>query len=200
MKRRTVIFTVLLVALILIEVISINEVSANQSPLGKMIDPPLNAKPPIISIYSPQNNTNYTGTLTASISINESQDIYFASDLLNVRYTIDNATLKVPFDGKSVLIEGRHCQYNNTFALPTLLSGNHTLTVEVEGRGYQMYESYFLINSTAKVYFAVSNNSKGFNSSTLGITLTLIIMIISVSILLVYFKRRKKLANKQSFL
>jgi hypothetical protein len=191
MKRRITLFTFLLVALVTIEVITINEVSANPSPLGKMIDPPLNAKPPIISVYSPQNNTNYTGTLTASISINESQDIYYASDLLNVRYTIDNDTLNVPFDRKSVLIEGKHCQYNNTFALPNLLSGNHTLAVEVEGRGYQMYQSYFLINSTAKVYFAVSNNSKGLNSYALGITLILIIVIISVSILLVYFKRRR---------
>jgi hypothetical protein len=189
MKRRVSLFVLLLTFALFIEMVSVTQVRSNPSPMGKMIDPPSNAIPPIISIYIPQNNTNYSGTVNASISIDESQYNNFVPDLVNVRYTIDNEALNVPFNGKSVHLEGKHCQYNASFALPTLLSGNHTLTVEVEGRGYQMYQSYFLINSTSKVYFAVSDNSKGFNA--LSILATLIIVIIVVSISLVYFKRRK---------
>jgi hypothetical protein len=197
MKRGISLFVGLLTLALLIEMVSVTQVSANPSPLGKMIDPPSNAIPPIISIYSPQNNTNHSGTFNASIGINESQYNNFVPDVVNVRYIIDNESLNVPFDGKSVHLDlkNKHCQYNASFALPNLLSGNHTLTVEVEGIEYRMYLDYFLINSTSKVYFAVSDNSKGFNS--LSIPAILITMIIVVSISLVYFRRRK-LSHEES--
>ena len=78
MKRKTAIFAVLLVTLVLVGTELIGVASANPFGLAKQMDAPSDAKPPVVSINSPQNDTNYSGTFNISFSVKVPQYYSFS--------------------------------------------------------------------------------------------------------------------------
>jgi hypothetical protein len=205
MKRRIALLAVLLVILVLVgtEVISVAE--ANPFGFAKQMDAPSDAKPPIISISSPQNNTDYSDAFNISFSVQEPQ--YFKSTVVaNIWYTLDNTTVSIPYEYWTVTQGVGASQYSISTIAPTLNAGNHTLKIRAEGGSYD-FHNYFLINAYSQVYFTVSDNNTqntqtptqgaGLNNkadlsiiSILGIITFMVILAVAI-VLLIYFKRRR---------
>jgi hypothetical protein len=202
----TPISLVILVALA-ISTIGVDVVDANPFGLAKQINTPSDAKPPIISIPSPENNTIYSGSFNISFSVKEPQ--YFSSTVIaNVWYTIDNTTVSIPYEHWTLTQGPGVSQYSTSVIAPTLPAGNHSLKIRAQGGSYD-FHNFFLIDGYSQVYFTVSDNSTQTNHSNQTttndpaldntampttplvaiISLTVIVAVTSIS--LVYFRRRK---------
>jgi hypothetical protein len=210
MKRRIAIFAAILVILMLVGTEVVGVASANPFGLAKQMDAPSDAKPPIISIVSPENNTIYSGSFNISFSVQEPQ--YFSrTAITNAWYTIDNQTVSIPPPYPQwILTQGPGAsQYCTSIIAPTLSAGNHSLKIRAQGGSYDFY-NFFLIDGYSQVYFTVSDNSPQTNHSnktnTLGpaldddtampttqlaVIIGLIVIVAVACISLVYFKRRK---------
>ena len=96
MKRKITLFTVLLVALVLVEVTSIIEVSANpfSPPVYRQIDPIPGTIPPEIKLTSPRNNTNYTDNVTVTLNVIKPQLSKWDSSITEISYKLDQANFK----------------------------------------------------------------------------------------------------------
>ena len=210
MPKKLLATTIILVILLAIAIstIGFDAVDANPFGLAKQINPPPDAKPPIVSIQSPRNNTSYSGTFNISFSVEEPQ--YFSSTAIaNVWYTIDNTTISIPYEHWTLTQGPGASQYSTSIIAPTLPAGNHSLKIRAQGGSYDFY-NFFLIDGYSQVYFTVSDNNTQTNypnqtttqdptqdNNTFMPTLPLlaiigIIVIVAVtSVLLVYFKRCK---------
>jgi hypothetical protein len=206
MKRRQVIFAVLLTISVLVGTQLIGEASANPFGLAKQIDAPSDAKPPIISISSPQNSTDYSGTLNISFSVKQPQ--YFKSTVIaNIGYTIDNTTVSIPYEHWTLTQGPGISQYSTSITAPALPAGNHSLKIRAQGGSYD-FNNFFLIDGYSQVYFTTSDNSitsitpnpsvtTGTGSDYLLnqtnlILIAIVIAIIAVALVsLLYFRRRK---------
>jgi hypothetical protein len=215
--RRIVILTVLLIISVLVGIVVIGVADANPFGLARQMDAPSDAKPPIISIHSPENNTIYSGSFNISFSVKEPQ--YFSSTVIaNVWYTIDNTTVSIPYEHWTLTQGPGVSQYSTSVIAPTLPAGNHSLKIRAQGGSYD-FHNFFLIDGYSQVYFTVSDNSTQTNHSNQTttndpaldntampttplvaiISLTVIVAVTSIS--LVYSKRRRnKLTNRQSLL
>jgi hypothetical protein len=203
MKGRIAIFVVFLVILALVG--SNGVASANPFGLAKQMDAPSDAKPPIISISSPQNNTDYSDAFNITFSVQ--QPLYFKSTVIaSIWYTLDNTTVSIPYEYWTVTQGVGASQYSISTIAPTLNVGNHTFKIRAEGGSYD-FHNYFLMNAYSQVYFTVSDNSTQ-NTQTptqspdldniavlpmisILAIIALIVIVAVASILLVYFKRRK---------
>ena len=206
MKRRQVIFAVLLTISVLVGTQVIDVASANPFGLAKQMDAPSDAKPPIISISSPQNSTDYSGTFNISFSVKQPQ--YFKSTVIaNIWYTIDNTTVSIPYEHWTLSQGLGASQYSTSIIAPNLSAGNHSLKIRAQGGSYDFY-NFFLIDGYSQVYFTTSDNSitsitpnpsvtTGTGSDYLLnqtnlILIAIVIVIVAVaSISLVYFKKHK---------
>ncbi|MCW3996889.1 MAG: hypothetical protein NWE98_12170 [Candidatus Bathyarchaeota archaeon] len=209
--RRIVALAILLALSILVGIEAIGVVVANPFGMAKQIDTPSDAKPPIISINSPQNNTDYSGSFNISFNIKTIQ-YYAHSAIVDVIYTLDNETVTIPHQ-YWVLAQGPGvCQYSTSIIAPTLPAGNHSLKIRAQGASYDFY-NFFLIDAYSQVYFTVSDNSTKTNPTNQATatdalesktafslpTLPLMIAIISViviitvaSVSLVSLKKRRE--------
>jgi len=203
----TTIILVILLALV-ISTIGVDVVDANPFGLAKQINTPSDAKPPIVSINSPQNDTNYSGMFNISFSVKVPQ-YYSKSAIVDIYYTINNETVAIPHQYWTLMQGPSICQYSTSITAPTLPAGNHSLKIRAQGGSYDFY-NFFLIDGYSQVYFTVSDNSTQTNhlnqTTTQGpaldnntamptiplvaiISLTVIVAVTSIS--LVYFKRRR---------
>jgi hypothetical protein len=202
--KRIALLAVLLTISVLVGTEVIGMAEANPFGLAVQMDAPSDAKPPIISISSPQNSTNYSDTFNFTFSVQE--PIYFKSTVIaNIWYTLDNTkTVSIPYQYWTVTQGLGESQYSTSIIAPTLTAGNHTLKIRAEGGSYD-FHNYFLINSYSQVYFTVSDNCTQNQtptqdaglSNTIALPsiyiltiITLIAVAIVASISLVYFKRR----------
>jgi hypothetical protein len=163
MKRRQVIFAVLLIISVLVGTQVIGVASANPFGLAKQMDAPSDAKPPIISINSPQNSTDYSGTFNISFSVKQPR--YFKSTVIaNIWYTIDNTTVSIPYEHWTLTQGPGISQYNTSITAPTLPAGNHSLKIRAQGGSYD-FNNFFLIDGYSQVYFTISENNGQTNHS-----------------------------------
>jgi hypothetical protein len=199
--------TTIIIATILALVVStidVEVVDANPFGLAKQINAPSDAKPPIVSINSPQNDTNYSDTFNISFSVAAPK--YFSSTVIvDVFYTIDNETVTIPHELWTLTQGPGISQYNTSIIAPSLPAGNHSLKIRAQGGSYD-FNNFFLIDGYSQVYFTTSDNSitsitpnpsvtSGTGSDYLLnqtnlILIAIVIVIVAVaSISLVYFKK-----------
>jgi hypothetical protein len=210
MPKKLLATTIILVILLALAIstIGVDVVDANPFGLAKQINTPSDAKPPIVSINSPQNDTNYSGMFNISFSVKVPQ-YYSKSAIVDIYYTINNETVAIPHQYWTLMQGPSICQYSTSITAPTLPAGNHSLKIRAQGGSYDFY-NFFLIDGYSQVYFTVSDNSTQTNqlnqTTTQGpaldnntamptiplvaiISLTVIVVVTSIS--LVYFKRRR---------
>jgi hypothetical protein len=217
MKRKITLFTVLLVALVLVEVTSIIEVSANpfSPPVYRQIDPIPGTIPPEIKLTSPRNNTNYTDNVTVTLNVIKPQLSKWDSSITEISYTLDQSNFKplynIRYEKTASGIPGIS-EYKTTFSLP-YYSGNHTITIRVIGAVVDSpTRTMFYVDSSSTVSFTMKNQTSSptpsqrmpsnnisptlpvwLNSSIVYIVLAIVIAVVAVaSIALVYFRRKKK--------
>jgi hypothetical protein len=203
---RIAILVVLLAIAVLVGTEAIGAVNANPFGLAKQVDAPSDAKPPIISISSPENNTDYSTTFNISFSVKQPQ--YFSNSVIaDVWYTIDNETVRIPYEHWTVTQGPGVSQYSTSIIAPALPEGNHSLRVWAQGGSYDFY-SFFLIDGYSQVYFTVSENTlqnnqtatqdTGLDNKTALPTIPIVAIICVIIILavasvwLVSLKRRKE--------
>ena len=156
MKRRYALFPVILAVSLLIGIQAVEVVDANPFGLAKQINTPSDAEPPIVSINSPQNYTNYSGTFNISFSVKVPQ-YYSKSAIVDIYYTIDNETDAIPHQYWTLMQGPGISQYSTSIIAPTLPAGNHSLKIRAQGGSYDFY-NFFLIDGYSQVYFVTTNN------------------------------------------
>ncbi len=154
MRKILLVYTVTALLSLLIMSQAIRTVSANPYGFTPQIHPPSGAVPPIISIGSPQNNANYSGTFNITFSVKGPQYSNYDSDIVDVTYRIDNESISIPHAG-FILVKGEHgtSQYYTSIIAPKLVAGNHSLTVKSEGSVYDLFSFVFFMDSSSQVYF-----------------------------------------------
>ncbi len=116
---------------ILIGIQEVEVVNANPFGLAKQINAPSDAKPPIVSIDSPQNDTNYSDTFNISFSVKAPQ--YFSrSVIVDVFYTMDNETVTIPHELWTLTQGPGISQYSTSIIAPSLPAGNHSLKIRAQ--------------------------------------------------------------------
>jgi hypothetical protein len=210
--RRIAALAVLVTVFVLVGTEVIGGVAANPFGFAKQIDAPLDANPPVISINSPQNNTDYPGTFNISFSVIMPQ-YYSKSAIIDVFYTIDNSTVTIPRQFWTLVQGPDICQYSTSIITPTLPAGNHSLKIRAQGASYD-FNNYFIIDGYSQVYFysqtysTVSDNRTQNNpipTQNVGLDnnqslptipvlaiISLIVIVAIASVSLVYFKRTRK--------
>ena len=153
MKRGYAFFTAVFAVSILFGIQEVEVVNANPFGLAKQINVPSDAKPPIVSIESPQNDTNYSDTFNISFSVKAPQ-YYSRSVIVDVFYTIDNETVTVPHELWTLTQGPGISQYSTSIIPPSLLAGNHSLKIRAQGGSYDFY-NFFLIDGYSQVYFVI---------------------------------------------
>ena len=136
--------------------------------LRDYVAPDAHTKPPIISVYSPENNTlNRNVNLSINVSLPQSTTAPFTF-LHRVSYDADwlqNRTYLYVSMGLSDEIRSDNPPENQFFAYTGTLTGvpdgNHSLTLYAEGGGWYppqgIKQSGFFIDGTLTVSFAVDN-------------------------------------------
>jgi hypothetical protein len=223
MKRKIalVIALVLTILTLVVGMQVIEVVDANPFFMFKPIDPIPGTIPPTIIMFSPQNNTAYSSEeIAVSFNASKPQLGKCGSSIIDITYTLDNETVQAftiwkqnPGGGVSASSDSGIPQFNTTFTLPSLSTGNHSLTVKAEGVVFAGGESgldIFFMNSTSTTFFTVANQptsqqssptseSMGSDYSLNSIFLTAIVSVIVIlavtSVSLVYFKRHNKEAH-----
>jgi hypothetical protein len=198
MKRKITLFTVLLVALVLVEVTSIIEVSANpfSPPVYRQIAPIPGTIPPEIKLTSPRNNTNYTDNVTVTLNVIKPQLSKWDSSITEISYILDQANFKplynIRYEKTASGIPGIS-EYKTTFSLP-YYSGNHTITIRVIGAVVDSpTRTMFYVDSSSTVSFTMNNQTPSPTPSVPEFPLVGVLCVLAVaSVSLVYFKRKGK--------
>ena len=202
MRKILSVYTVIALLSLLIVSQAISIVSANPFLMWKEISPPLEATPPVISINSPQNSTNYSKEFNVNFSVRPVQYEGQTSNIVEVSYTIDNITV-TPFSIWQNWSIGGLPQFNTIFQGPFLSVGNHSLRVWVLGATYLLPNKVFFVNSSSQAFFTLSENLTsedstldgsvmvGLNTTSVAIIVSCVAIIAVASVSLVYFRRRK---------
>jgi hypothetical protein len=161
--KRYALFVVVFVVSIVIGIQTVEIADANPFGFAKQINAPSDAKPPIVSINIPQNNTNYSGTFNISFSVKVPQ-YYSKSVIVDIYYTIDNETATIPHQYWTVMQGPGISQYNTSIIVPALPAGNHSLKIRAQGGSYD-FNNFFLIDGYSQVYFTISENNGQTNHS-----------------------------------
>jgi hypothetical protein len=117
-----------------------------------------------ITIINPQNNTVYSADIiTASFNVSKPQLTTCESAITSINYTLDDEVVQVytihPYEDGFGTASGIP-KFNTTFALPTLTTGNHNLTVTAEGVVWAYGctgnpHDIFFIDSSSTIFFTM---------------------------------------------
>ena len=203
MKRVNAVFAVIFAVSILIGIQEVKVVDANPFLTWKEISPPLDANPPVISINSPQNSTNYSKEFTVNFSVRPAQYEGHTSNIVEVSYTIDNITV-TPFSIWQNWSIGGLPQFSTIFQAPSLSVGNHSLRIWALEATYLLpNREVFFVNSSSQAFFTLSENHSsedstsdgsvivGLNTISVVIIASSAVIIAVASVSLVYFKKHK---------
>src|SRR3989304_6982177 len=160
MSNRTFMAAVIILAFLISIVAGMQSVEvakANPFFIYKTIDPIPGATPPTITILSPENNTVYSSD-KITVSFNVSRPLLGTCNtaIIDVKYTLDNETVQAfsIWRGGSASDSKAIPDFNTTFTLPSLPTGNHNLTVTAEGVVYAGNMSIFFIDGASTTFFA----------------------------------------------
>jgi hypothetical protein len=171
------------------------------------VQPDTDTKPPIISIFSPINNTIYSPNnfaLTFNVTVGESKT---ASEkvIFYVQYMAD-----WQYNTTYFYTEGNPTYFSYDMNLTGIPEGNHSILFYAIERGTYTRNSgltyAFAINSSSTVFFTIdssfhqqsepSNNSEPFPTTTLVAFVSAASVAIAGLGLLVYFNKRKRQVGK----
>ena len=157
--------TALAIALILALSVSlmvgvfVKVVEADPFFIFKNIDPIPGTIPPNITISSPQNNTGYSSDkITVSFNVSKPQLGKFGTSIIDITYTLDNVTVQVftIWKGESASSSSGIPEFNTTFTLPSLTTGNHSFTVKANGVVFASGLDIFFMNSSSTTFFTIA--------------------------------------------
>jgi hypothetical protein len=211
MKRKFALLIVLAFTLLILvvgmQVVEIAE--ANAFWIYKTVDPIPGAVPPTIIMLNPQNSSVCSPDEVA-VSFNVSKPQFGTSftSITYVYYAVDNGEdIKL----YSPYINGSGTtgvpEFNTTFILPSLSTGNHVLTVKAHGVVLPGGLDIFYMNSSSTTFFSVAaqpslqpsptpNQSIGsgylHNPALLAEIVSAIVVVAVASTSLFYFKRHNK--------
>jgi hypothetical protein len=197
MKRRCVLFTVVLAVSLLIEIQVVAVVDANpfSPPVYRQIDPIPATIPPEIKLTSPRNNTNYIDNVTVTLNVIKPQLSKWDSSITEISYKLDQAYFKPLYNIRNEKtasgIPGIS-EYKTTFSLP-YYSGNHTITIRVIGAVVDSpTRTMFYVDSSSTVSFTMNNQTPSPTSTVPEFPLVGVLCVLAVaSVSMVYFRRRK---------
>jgi hypothetical protein len=179
----------------------------------KHIDPIPGTIPPTITIFSPQNNTVYSSdTITVSFKVSKPQLTTWESSINEIEYTVDcRQTIQLfSIYNQEVNNNNGIPEFNTTFTLPSLSTGDHSLTVKASGTVLNTNPlEVFFINSSSTTFFTVGTQPTLQPSPTpsshsiasdywlnprflISIISVIVVVVVVASISLVYFKKRKR--------
>ncbi len=212
MKRKIALLIVLAFTLLTLvvgmQVVEI--VEANAFWIYKTVDPIPGAVPPTIIMLNPQNNSVCSPDEVA-VSFNVSKPQFGTSftSITYVYYAVDNGEdIKL----YSPYINGSGTtgvpEFNTTFILPSLSTGNHVLTVKAHGVVLPGGLDIFYMNSSSTTFFTVDsqpaqlsptssqsiNSDYSLNPLFLPAIFSVVVIVVVASFTIVYFKRHNKRA------
>jgi hypothetical protein len=222
MKRRIAIFAVILVILTLVGTEVIGAASANPINLGE-VPPDSNTHPPRVSIISPENISYNNSSICLNVTVNSGNTFTIINKVYCKADWLTDSVGIFSYDERT-MFPNIHT-YSSALNLTDIPAGTHSITVyavEVgtyDGKGILQYYTFkiqgnatvtftinAIVNPTPTASQSIPTINTGpklpleFNFSTSYIILVIeIITVVGLSVLLIYFKRRKQLAGK-SFL
>ena len=138
--------------------LSVEVAEANPFFMFHLVDQVPGTIPPNITISSPKNNTVYSlDNIIVTFNVDRPQlDGCRGTAIIDVKYTLDGGTTQAfsIWRGNSASNSNAIPEYNTTFTLPSLPTGNHSLTVYAEGVVYVVDLDIFFINSSSTTFFA----------------------------------------------
>ena len=163
MINKSVARTAVILLLVSLVVIEVEVADANPYWIYKTIDPLPGATPPMIKIFSPQNNTvYYSDNVTVDFKVfrpemgNSEQNTYsvYKPSIYGIKCLLDNVTVQDKTDFNTTTMT----ETDITLTSPSLPAGNHSLTVTADGVVliHSSDPSKFWISSSSTVFFAVS--------------------------------------------
>ncbi len=206
---RIAVLAVLLTVFILVGIGVVGIADANPFAFYSPIEPIQGTIPPVITIYSPKNDSIYPGSIDVGFNVSkpELEDAYL-TNVVSVTYSLDqNESIEV----YSNYIQGHGTEgipaFNTTFTLPPLQAGNHKLTVTATGvvlkalvpkpQGFGDI-GVFYVKSNSTILFMVGTptippqaSANTLEPILLIAILGIVTIVIVAAVLLVFFKRRK---------
>ncbi len=137
-----------------------NVVEADPFFIFNLIDPVPGTIPPTITIFSPQNSTSYSSdNIAVSFEVDRPKLNSCDTAITYVNYTLDSETVQAftIWRGGSASNAWAVPEYNTTFTLPSLTTGQHSLTVRAEGVVYAGGMDIFFIVGSSRVFFTVDH-------------------------------------------
>lgn len=192
--KRTVLSVILTLALLLMPtgLLVVNEVKANPFFIFDGVDPIPGTIPPIITAFSPENNTIYnSSTLCLSFNVSKLEPpTSLDSGITFVRYTLDG--------NLTGLYYCTHYTSDYPPGLPyfvhsknlTLPIGKHTLVIEVGGVVLPGNMTIFGMSSSSTIFFTVSTNLT--SEQTIPEFSSLTILPLSMTVILVAIVVKKR--------
>jgi hypothetical protein len=144
---------------------SVNFGEANPQIYYESVSPPNGAKPPIISIIPPENNTVYASksvSLNISVSIPESMWNQYNLHLNEIRYQMDWKESIATLYHKSIGSQQPRTYFSKNLTLTEIPEGYHNVTFVAQGYGGYcegFTAHYFYIASSAMIRFTVDTIS-----------------------------------------
>ena len=164
MKRKALTLTLIPALLISLAagVLVVREAKANAFFIFKPVDPSPSTIPPIITIFSPENNTVYKpDNFIFSFNATKPEPLLdLESGIGSVRHSLDNNITGLYY-----------CNHYNSDSPPglqrfsyskqlNLAEGNHTLTISIGGVVLPGNLTIYSANSNSTVYFTIGTNSE----------------------------------------
>lgn len=188
MKRKALALTFIVVLLFLVfaGMWFVNRVVANPYIYGGYKPSPEGTPPPLIFIFSPNNNTVFASnnvTLTFNVT------------MLEDRYTLSTVYFVTDWEEGVYLLDGVAPDYFYIKNLTGIPEGKHRITISAYAQGYytdglNVYSSE--IRSSSSVWFSIEKQiiGKPFPTVTVAVASAATIVVVGVS-RLVYFKKRR---------
>jgi hypothetical protein len=169
---------------------SIEVGEANPFIFNKIIDPVEGTIPPEITISSLRNQSTYSDIINVNLHVDKPKLNSSWASITSVYYTLDsNKKVEVYYCLANGMKTKGVQEYDTAFNLFFLSAGNHNLTIEANGvvmpNGEGLSSDLFWISNSSTITFNIGNQP------FLMTTIVLIILVLTGSFLLVYFKRRR---------
>lgn len=166
---------VLIILISLLGGLLIAKVEANPFWIYHIIEPIPGTTPPQITIFSPQNNQIYSSSVIY-LNFNVSRPLLnkCETEIIFVNYTLDDKTVQVytiwpdTSWGKGFGTGSGVPEFSTSFALPSLHSGKHSLTVSAQGvvwTGGQKGLEIFFIDGSSTITFTNTIDTQSLQST-----------------------------------
>lgn len=162
-KKTFTAFAILLLVTSILAMINVEVVNADPFFIYRIIEPIPGTTPPQITIFSPQDNQVYSSNVIyLDFNVTRPHLNNCETEIIFVNYTVDDKTVQVytiwpdTSWGRGFGTGSGVPEFSTSLALPSLLSGKHSLTVSAEGvvwTGGQNGLEIFFIDGSSTITF-----------------------------------------------